>query len=59
MTDRVHSEPGRSDLVGADMLIEQIRLTSGIGPSRQLVQRTDMSGVETQADITRTSLFGC
>jgi hypothetical protein len=28
------------------------------GPSRELVQRTDTSEIEVQADITRTSLFG-
>jgi hypothetical protein len=33
--------------------------TSGYGPLRQLVQRGDMSGVEGQADIARTSLTGC
>ena len=34
------------------------RVMPAVGPSRKLVQRTDMSGVEVQADIARTSLFG-
>jgi hypothetical protein len=37
---------------------DQRQTMSENGPSRQLVQRTDMSGVEVRADIARTSLFG-